>query len=434
MSAYKTILNSRENVLHKIIIDPEGIYAVPAPGRNDLNYHYENEKLILDSPKEEFIKAYNDASNYYLFDEEDKNYSDIFEKGSKQKRQYRTRANAGDVADIPAQIALPSQKPYIHALHLTNPEGIYQLTVNISDEIKSRCRNCNSSFTVIDESSVFKDLSNNRIVDVKDIDLTFLAIFYSIDYGVIQKKIEASHEFSEVDILGYGASIYVPDLMKKIHPGSSNPNDKQIAALIKKMRSYEDIYGLYPVKQLPGKVGIAAVMKFNEYDPKCNIIRFSTPYFNRVIYNILDEYGKKNKHKKLCFNMYTGTIQPSKPIHSYLVKASIFSCKNTTAIDIVMIVCVIISRCGGKNHKPHASARFIIGQLPKLQQCLNEISSNTNRDRRLRTAFLKAWELLETHTLLKETYKNIVFPTTAPSMKNLDMVFEFPHEGRINSK
>ena len=58
MITNKSILQTKENVLHRIIIDPEGIYAVPAIGRPDLKWHLENGEIILDSPKKEFIKAY----------------------------------------------------------------------------------------------------------------------------------------------------------------------------------------------------------------------------------------------------------------------------------------------------------------------------------------------------------------------------------------
>ena len=88
-----------------------------------------------------------------------------------------------------------------------------------------------------------------------------------------------------------------------------------------------------------------------------------------------------------------------------------------------------------------------------LKQSLENTSDTSNQNKILKRAFSKAWELLVTQTDLSVKYKNIQLPIIPnssikdpkekkrlerefrtkwiPTMSNLDMVFEFPHEGKI---
>ena len=64
---------------------------------------------------------------------------------------------------------------------------------------------------------------------------------------------------------------------------------------------------------------------------------------------------------------------------------------------------------------------------------------NSERNIILRRVFQKAYELLRTHTKLAEKYKNIQLPdpadkATLPTMDTLDLVLQFPHDGKIKKK
>ena len=54
----------------------------------------------------------------------------------------------------------------------------------------------------------------------------------------------------------------------------------------------------------------------------------------------------------------------------------------------------------------------------------------------LKRIFKRTWELLREQTHLTEVYKNIQLPDpndpkNIPTAKTLNMVFSFPHEGKI---
>ena len=125
MNLNKNILNYMDNVTHTICIDPMGIYAVPPPGRSDLKWHLEEGKIVLDSPKEEFIRAYEDAfANNYDNSPDDEDHS--------QKRRYRTSAKAGYTAEGLKNLSIPSKESYLTALTFTNDLSSNRLSVSIS--------------------------------------------------------------------------------------------------------------------------------------------------------------------------------------------------------------------------------------------------------------------------------------------------------------
>ena len=92
------------------------------------------------------------------------------------------------------------------------------------------------------------------------------------------------------------------------------------------------------------------------------------------------------------------------------------------------------------NHVPHISARTIVERNQLLKQSIDNTASASNKNKYLERAFSRAWQLLRTHTDILERYKNIQLPDPKdkdfklkyiPTMSTLDMVFEFPHEGKI---
>ena len=97
---------------------------------------------------------------------------------------------------------------------------------------------------------------------------------------------------------------------------------------------------------------------------------------------------------------------------------------------------VVIEQAG--NNTPHITARNIIYRNPLLKQALEKAKNNRSRNIVLQRAFSKAWELLKTHTDILAKYKNIQLPDASdpkciPTLNTLDMVFEFPHKGKIKN-
>ena len=116
------------------------------------------------------------------------------------------------------------------------------------------------------------------------------------------------------------------------------------------------------------------------------------------------------------------------PSHTYLVKSSIAKERNKRASEIVCIVTTLIEQAG--DNTPHIMAQTIVDRCPDLKNAL-EVAKPADANKALKRAFSKAWELLQTQTDLQKAYKNIQFPDAIPTCGTLDMVFEFPHDGKI---
>ena len=119
------------------------------------------------------------------------------------------------------------------------------------------------------------------------------------------------------------------------------------------------------------------------------------------------------------------------PSHSYLVKTSIAKERNRRAAEIVCVVVTLIEQAG--NNVPHIKAQTIVDRCPDLKNALNAADSS-NKSHVLRRAFAGAWKMLPKQTRLAEVYKNIQFPSAIPTASTLDMVFEFPHDGKVTGR
>lgn len=182
------------------------------------------------------------------------------------------------------------------------------------------------------------------------------------------------------------------------------------------------------------------VVKFMGYDEKTNIVHFSCPYLNILVQRItqasIKTDGRDTPRLKRSGKPMT------KPAHSYLIRYDISKERNTRAVIIVNIVVTMTEQAGSQCMKPmgpngeefivpNISARTIIERCPDLEKALDAARTSSDRNKILKRAFSKAWELLRTHTYLTKAYKDTVLPDTIPTAANLDMVFEFPHKGKV---
>ena len=171
-----------------------------------------------------------------------------------------------------------------------------------------------------------------------------------------------------------------------------------------------------------------AVLNFDHYDDKTGTLHFYSPYLNKLIAMILSDSIRIDDGTKLPKTSRNGDAVML-PSYTKTIKPGIAVEKNKRAAEIVFVVDKVIAQAGGGT--PNISARTIIERCPELENALDATASTSDKNKLLRRTFSKAWELLETQTRLKETYKNIRFNTGIPKITTLDMVFSFPHEGRI---
>ena len=225
--------------------------------------------------------------------------------------------------------------------------------------------------------------------------------------------------------------IYVPDLLEHLNL-KRNSDMKTIDKIINQMLSFNKVVGVLhstfngrPIKTY------YAIFLLGEYHPETNTIVVWSPYLNFVVKNILQEAIKRDPNTKAPIFDKNGSNYISMPSHSFLIKPSIFNEKNQAAIENVIIIIQIIEQAG--DHIANIKANTIIERNPAFQQRLNE-SKNPNQ--LLKRVFKRTWELLIEQTHLLKVYKSIRLPNpknpvNIPTLQNLNLVFTFPHEGKI---
>ena len=171
-------------------------------------------------------------------------------------------------------------------------------------------------------------------------------------------------------------------------------------------------------------------MQLVGHDDTENTISFSSPYINKLIMTILQ--ASLQTDRKGNVKLKTSGEPFLLPSHSYLVKTSIAKERNKRAAEIVCVVVTLIEQAGDVG-TPHIKAQTIVDRCPDLKNALDAADSS-NKSHVLRRAFSKAWAILPKQTRLAEVYKNIKFPSAIPTASTLDMVFEFPHDGKVTQE
>ena len=347
-----------------------------------------------------------------------------------EKKEYRTKRKALEkvkedgnyiIKKLPENLAVITNEQYKGGLSLNQIGGAYLYPLASTDGLKYdgknlSFRNCPTS------AAELQEINKNKEIPIDSIDLPLLRMFYSI----ILADFESSRKQG---VVNETVSVYMSDLAKMM---GKNPNTskKDIQTIINKTASFQNIYGIFKDPKRPNGIGTAVpLLVWLGYDESTNTIKFSSPYMTELIKKIYSVSIRRDKKgiPKLKNNgdpLLTAS-------HSYLVKPSIVKERNKRAAEIVMVVVATIEQAG--NNIPHLKASTIIERVPQLQEALNKKTTNSERNKLLKTTFKKAWELLDTQTNLKDKYPTIILPDPSnpiniPKMDNLNKVFEFPHQ------
>lgn len=398
-------------------------FALPIPGRDDLTYTiYDDGTLKLDAEIEDYEKAWTDFCTAEYGGTDRIVTLQTLLPGYEPKN--RTRKRAGAVDPVPDVIATPSTPELQYAMSLYESRPAAAHVVPISPEVALSYTNGVLYFDGVPSSQI--RLIDVRTKDVASIDLMPLRVMYGV---ILQKLVKALQEQTAdmARIADFTVHIYVPELMSAMGL-KANTNQKTADLLIAKIRSYQSVIGIMP-ERLGSRVleSKYPILVWMGYDAKKDVISFASPYLNKIVVRAMEQSVQKDR-KGVPIRKKNG-LPVQSVSHSYLMKASIASERNKRAVEIVSIVCLVIEQAGSTT--PHIKASTIIERHPELRQALENSSSPSNRNRILQSAFKKAWELLDTQTYLKDKYKNIRFPTATPTMGTLDMIFEFPHEGKL---
>lgn len=355
------------------------------------------------------------------------------EKNVKDERRHRTKSKAGDIVkEMPHNMAVITNSGYQNGLSLNQQGQAYLQPLSTADGL--RFEGGVLYFKDIPASqATLQDLYTKKGID--NIDLPLLRIFYSIILSELGKCMQTSKQMNE------NVLIYMPDLASFLGKGK-NLSKTDIESIVKKLTSFQTVMGIIKNPDHSNWESIMPVFVFLGYDSKKNTVKFSSPYMNMLIQQLYDVSIKKDKkgQPKLKSNG-----QPMlSPSHSYLIHSDIAKERNKKAVEIVTTIVVTIERAGGPRRDeegnlmpatPNLKARTIIERNPLLLESIETAKSTADKNKLIKRAFSKAWEMLRTKTDLQEKYKDIKLPDPnkkedIPTMSTLDRTFTFTHFGK----
>lgn len=335
------------------------------------------------------------------------------------KKTNRTKKKAGEIDEVPTVIPTITNKKYQNAMTLNTDSTAYLQPFSSVDNLVYE--NGQILFKGLPASAAtLKEYFTSTEID--NFDLPLLRLFY----GIILNRFAKTWK-EDQSIEGY-VTIYYPDLAKKLGK-SSNISKSDVQSCIDSIMQFQTIMGIID----NGSKGteIIPVLVYMGNDTEKNTISFASPYMVKVIKNVFNASIRKNK---------TGLPQLKKdgnpqllPAYSYMIKSSIGKERNKKAVEIVFVIVSLIEQSG--NHCPHIKAKTIIDRIPILKNSIDNCKTTSDKNKMLKRAFSKAWDILPKHTKLKETYQDIKLPlsTDVPSMSSLDIVYKFPHNGKTKS-
>lgn len=344
-----------------------------------------------------------------------------------EEKNYRTKAKAGNLDEIPTSLAFPTMAKYQYSIGLHNEGDAYIQPLTSTDGLS------------FDDGKMF--FADNRIKQVSEvelqnmktkegidtIDLPLLRTFYSIIFNAFQK--------TNYQQLKPVITLYVPELAKYLGLRKSGLNREDITGIILKTQSFHTIVGIqHGIRNGKPVQSIYPVLNFEGYNEENNTISISSPYFNNLIRTLYNLAVKKDKDGKPKIKQ-NGSPAFAMPMNSYLVNANIAKERNKVAVENVFIIVALIEQAG--NNIPRIKASTIVERNVQLQE---RLSNHAKPNLLLSRTFKKTWELLRTKTALEQSYCNIQLPdpkdpANIPTMSTLETtVFKFQHDGKIKKK
>lgn len=340
-------------------------------------------------------------------------------------QEYRTRSKAGEVVDVPEQLALFSSSPYKFALTYHNKyqgQNAYLLLLKDAKELKTAK---DGTLTVKGLPITSEEIKKRTEAEISKLDTGFLGIPLSI----------ISNDFRKTGKTRQTYTVKVSELASRIRR-ASNVGSNTVNGLVSSFMQYENLVG---VLQKGNKASYYRVMVFHGYDANKDVIIFSCPFITETLKQAYESSirldTKTQKPKKQLPNGLYDT-------KAYLSTAASLSLKrerNKRAVRIVEIIVVQIEEAG--RNAAQISAGKILEWMPDFYQELKNTEPNSNKNLKLKRAFTRAFEILneepgkdgKTRAGLKEKYKNIQMPavTDYPTMATLNRVYTFKHEGKV---
>ena len=331
-----------------------------------------------------------------------------------EKKQYRTRRLAGDVASLPDYTKLMSLPGYESALTFYRRGKANLEKVKQDLEFKDGSLYISGELKPLSEAKL-KDLFTDK--EIENVDLVHLKGFFSLFY----------EDYRQTKELRDVIKLYIPELAEYF-TGKRHVNKEQREALLTSIKSYHNIVGVMKTKT-DGRKKTLPVLLFAGEDEEKNTVSILSPYMTNLISEV---EGARIKTNKTGLPELKASGEPQLLPAYTDVKPSIHKEKAKLAAEMACQIVVLIAQAG--KGTPHIAAQTLFERTP---QATINYSKSANKQQFLKRLFSNLWRILREDTYLTEQYKNIVLPDPAdvrniPTPKTLStMTFSFPHEGRI---
>lgn len=381
------------------------------PLTEDENRIYEALKVVLQElPVFAADNAYNtqpDASSLESVEHETR------------KRTNRTRKKDYIDTSLTKHISLIIDQEYESGLSLRKSGNAYLKPLVSTDGLNYNPDTGKLSFAGLPASeATLEEINRGKIVEIGEFDLPLLKLFYSIILSDFRESFSANHEVNE------SFAIYLPDLAELMGKGR-NISAEDTILLRNKVGAFQTLYGVIRDPKYPKRIGSALPLLVSlGYDDTTNTIRFSSPYMLRLIQTL---YNVTVRRSKLRLNKMN---EPEKFLiseHADIINTSITKERNKRSVEIVFAIVTMIEQ--SKDENVFISVQEIFDRSPQLAEALKNTIRTSNKNTLLKRAFLKAYELLEKQTTLKERYPNMVFSEeflgipTVSTLKDMQLHF-----------
>lgn len=338
------------------------------------------------------------------------------EQGQKPQRQQR----AENLVSAGYYQMVISDKKYQHALTTQQNKNAY-ISLMHPDFFKALDFKEGTITFDNETAGIVKQYRKGKYFDIQELDFPLLTQVYTAAV-----KANIRHD-------AYTITVSLPQFFREmgIDVNAGNASDA-----LSKLHSFESCVGI-----MPGSQTISKLFSIIDLDMKRQTMTFAVPYIMRL-YDVLGEKNhieRKTRQGEL--------IDYKQPYHNTLVHSSIAKERNKTAVELVYLITTGLLQRGytpdiqtyrkkdAKTQYPERVTysikfRTLINDAPLLRGRIQSYNSVTDKNKALRRAFEKAYQLLKKNTDAGKWFVNLEYGCVVPTMSTLDDELIFTHEGR----
>lgn len=270
-------------------------------------------------------------------------------------------------------------------------------------------------------AGIVKQYSKGKYTDVQDLDFPLLQQLYT---AAVKSNIR--HD-------AFTITVSLPQFFREMGIEVSKGNAPDIMG---KLHSFENCVGI-----MPGTQTVSKLFSIIQLDMKNQTMTFAVPYIMRLF----EVLGEKNHIEKKTRK--GALIDYQQPYHNTLVHSSIAKERNKTAVELVYLITTGLLQRGyvpdvktyrrkdAKTKYPERvtysiSFRSLINDAPLLRGRIQSYKDVKDKNRALRRAFEKAYELIDKKTDAAEWFIDLQGNRIIPTMTTLDDELIFTHNGR----